>query len=83
MRFVGQFSEGDRWASPVFFGPGTLGRTWGTRLSIPKWYETPEDAGVELWYPKDLLRGRKAPSGLVGFGAGVRRNGYARSWRAF
>jgi hypothetical protein len=23
--------ESDRWAAPVFLGPGTLGRTWGTR----------------------------------------------------
>jgi hypothetical protein len=26
-----QSSESGRWASPVFFGPGTLVRTWGTR----------------------------------------------------
>jgi hypothetical protein len=28
----GLFSESDRWASPSVFVPGTLGRTWGTRL---------------------------------------------------
>jgi hypothetical protein len=32
MRVVGLFSENGRWAAPIFFVPGTLGRTWGTRL---------------------------------------------------
>src|ERR1700733_11995259 len=27
----GRLSKSDRWASPIFFVLGTLGRTWGTR----------------------------------------------------
>ena len=30
----GQFRKSDRWASPIFFGPGTPGRTWGTRPGV-------------------------------------------------
>jgi hypothetical protein len=30
----GQFRKSDRWASPTFFGPGTPGRTWGTRPGV-------------------------------------------------
>jgi len=29
--WVGRFGQSDRRASPIFFGPRTLGRTWGTR----------------------------------------------------
>jgi hypothetical protein len=28
---IGRNGESDRGASPIFFGPGTLRRTWGTR----------------------------------------------------
>jgi hypothetical protein len=34
--FSGQHRKNLWWASPVFFVPGTLGRTWGTR-PIPIW----------------------------------------------
>ena len=36
-RFSDRFNEsGRRWASPIFFVPGTLVRTWGTRRLPPR-----------------------------------------------
>jgi hypothetical protein len=32
----GQLSERVRWAAPIFFVPGTLWRTWGTRRFPPR-----------------------------------------------
>jgi hypothetical protein len=34
-----QFSKSGRWASPIFFVPGTLVRTWGTRRLPPRLFE--------------------------------------------
>src|SRR5258708_464624 len=31
LRLVRRFSKSHRWAAPIFFGPRTLWRTWGTR----------------------------------------------------
>src|SRR5450755_2772675 len=33
--FADRFSESDRWAAPIVFGPRTLLRTWGTRPIPP------------------------------------------------
>jgi hypothetical protein len=31
VKFSPRYCKGCGWASPIFFGPGTLWRTWGTR----------------------------------------------------